>query len=175
MLCQEIETNLLDYHDNVLPPSQRAEVEAHLAGCADCRVFAQELRKLDAALSTVVKVPALSEDFDQLLYRRVQLSSPLSGAALAERKRQLQAEFDADMARIARGSFFLGSLLEHLAWPTLIAAMAFLAWCIALRLNPQRLGGFDPKLFPWLAASGVFLVAGLVQAFPRQWKALRFW
>ena len=95
--------------------------------------------------------------------------------SLAERKRQLQAEFDADMARIARGSFFLGSLLEHLAWPTLIAAMAFLAWCIALRLNPQRLGGFDPKLFPWLAASGVFLVAGLVQAFPRQWKALRFW
>jgi len=180
MLCQEIENRIPDYQEDKLSPAQREEVETHLAGCAGCRAFVRRLQQLDAALSASVKVPALSANFDQRLRERIQAApTALSEAQRAERKRQLQADFEAGMARIGRGAFALGSLLSHLTWPVLAIVAAWLVWRTTPQLtahfNAQSLGGLDPNLLPWLAASAVFLAFGLAEAFPRRWKFLAAW
>jgi len=180
MLCQEIENRILDYQEDKLSPAQREEVETHLAGCAGCRIFARQLQQLDAALSASVKIPALSANFDRRLQERIQATpAVLSEAQRAERKRQLQAEFDADMARIGWRAFALGSLPNHLTWPVLAAVAAWLVWRFTLQLtalpNTQSLGGLDPNLLPWLAVGAVFLAVGLAEAFPRWWKILSQW
>jgi anti-sigma factor RsiW len=180
MTCQEIENRILDYLENQLLPAQRAEVETHLCGCAGCRTLARQFHQLDAALSASVKVPALSADFDRQLRERIQAAPvALSEAQRAERKRQLQDEFEAAMARIGRGSFDLESLLKHLSWPALAIAAGGLAWCLTRQLtahlNAQSLDGLAPNLLPWLAASAVFVAAGLAEAFPRARKYLSLW
>jgi anti-sigma factor RsiW len=180
MSCQEIENRILDYQENQLSPAQRAEVETHLGGCAHCRTLARQFEQLDAALSASVKAPALSADFDQRLWQRVQAApAALTEAQRAERKRQLQAEFEAGLARIGRGSFALESLLRNLTWPALAMVAGWLAWRLTLaltaHLDVQGLGALAPSLLPWLAVSAVFLALGLAQAFPRTAKFLRFW
>jgi len=180
MSCEEIENRILDYQESQLSPAQREEMETHLAGCAGCRIFARQLQQLDAALSASVKVPALSAGFDQRLQERIQAApAALTEMQRAERKRQLQAEFEGGLARIRRGSFALGSLLSHLTWPALGVVAGGLAWLFTLQwtahLDAQSLGGLDPNLLPWLAASTVCLAVGLAEAFPRQWKFLLVW
>ncbi len=180
MSCQEIENKILDYQENHLSPAQREEVETHLAGCAGWRAFARQLQQLDAALSASVKVPPLSADFDRRLRERIQAApAVLSEAQRAERQRQLQTEFEAGMARIGRGAFAWGSLLNHLTWPVLAVVAAWFVWLFTSQLtaclNAQNLGGLDPNLLPWLAVSAIFLAIGLAQAFPRQWKFLAAW
>ncbi len=180
MFCEEIETCILDYQENQLSAAQRAEVENHLARCAVCRKLARQLQQLDAALSARVRIPALSDGFDRRLRERI-LAAPaaLSEAQRAERKRQLQAEFEAGMARIGRGSFALDSLLKHLTWPALAALAVWLVWCftrqLTVHLHAQSLGGLAPSLVPWLVASAVFLAVGLAQAFPRAWRFFEVW
>jgi anti-sigma factor RsiW len=172
MTCQEIEIKIPDYHENKLSPSQRLDVETHLAGCADCRVLAQQLQELDAALATKLKVPELSRGFDQALWARIQTApGKLTSAQRAERKRQLQEEFDTGAAQILKGSFGIGSLLNHLAWPMAAVVAGWLAWQLTVpltaHLTAQSLGGLSPDLLPWLAASAAFLAVGLGEAFPR--------
>ncbi|HEV2436816.1 MAG TPA: zf-HC2 domain-containing protein [Verrucomicrobiae bacterium] len=180
MKCEEIENRILDHQENRWSPAQRGEVEKHLAGCPGCRVFARQLQQLDAALSAGVRVPALSADFDRRLRERIQVApAVLSEAERAQRKRQLQAEFEAGMARIGRGSLTLGSLLNHLTRPGLATMAGWLIWLItsqlAAHLKAQNLAGLAPTLLPWLAASAVFLAVGLAEAFPRQRKFLGVW
>lgn len=130
MSCEEIESRILDYNENQVSPAQREEVEAHLAGCADCRMFTRQLRQLDATLSAGVKVPALPADFDRRLQARIQAApTALSEAQRAERKRRLQAEFEAEMTLIRWKAFTPATLLSHLTWPIALAATAgWLAW-----------------------------------------------
>ena len=178
MLCEEIENRILDYQENQLSAAQRAEVETHLAGCPACREFARQLQQLDAALAARVKIPALSAGFDRQVRERIQAApAALSEAQRAERKRQLQAEFEAGMARIVRGSFALGRLLNYLAWPALAAVAGWLAWLLTTQwtahLPAQSLSGLAPGTIPWLVASAVFLAVGLAQAFPRPWRFFR--
>jgi anti-sigma factor RsiW len=175
MLCEEIENRILDYQENQLSAAQRAEVETHLAGCPGCRSFARQLQQLDAALSAGVKIPALSAGFDRRLRQRIQSAPPvLSEAQRAERKCQLQAQFEADLARISRGPFTLGSLPNSLVWPALAAGAGWLAWRLTAQwtahLQAQSLGGLDPCIIPGLVAGTVLLAVGLAQAFPRRWR-----
>jgi anti-sigma factor RsiW len=180
MSCEEIEISILDYQQNQLSPGQRAEVETHLAGCAGCRTLAQRLHQLDGALSASIKVPALSADFDQRIWEQVQAApAALAEAQRAERKRQLQAEFEAGLARISRESFTWSSLIRQLtslAWATVAA---FLAWGITRQLtwhlHAQILGGLSPDQMPWLVAGAVLLVVGLAETFPQEWRSLRVW
>jgi Putative zinc-finger len=180
MSCEEIENKILEYQENQLSFAQRVEVETHLAGCAGCRIFARQLQQLDAALSASIKVPALSAEFDRRLQERIQVApAALSEAQRDERERQLQAEFEAGQARIEQGSFALDRLLKHLAWPALAILAGWLTSHFTLpltvHLTAQSLGGLDPNLLPWLAASAVFLTVGLAESFPRQWKILGSW
>lgn len=181
MLCEEIENEILDCQENRLSPARREEVETHLAGCASCRTFARRLQQLDVKLSGRIKIPALSADFDRRLRERIQATSAsMSEAKRAERKRQLQAEFEAGMTRIARGSFEPGRLLEHLTRAAFAAVVGWLAWHFTAQLMAhfnaaQSVGALIPNLVPWLAASAVFLAVGLIEAFSRQSKFLRMW
>jgi anti-sigma factor RsiW len=181
MLCEEIENEILDCQENQLSPARREEVETHLAGCAGCRTFARQLQQLDVELSGRIKIPALSADFNRQLRERIQAApASMSEAQRAERKRQLQAEFEAGMARIARGSFEMGCLLEHLTRAALAAVAGWLAWHFTAQMmahfhSAQSVGALIPNLLPWLAASAVFLAVGLVEAFSRQSRFLRLW
>ena len=180
MSCEEIENQILDYQENQLSPAQRVVVETHLAGCADCRSLARQLRQLEVVLSTRVKTPALSAAFDRRLQERI-LAAPavLTEAQRAERKRQLQAEFEAGRGRIERGTFAWDSLGRHLTWPTLAVLAGWLAWHLSLPLTvhfkAQSLGGLNPSLLPWLAASAVFLAVSLAEVLPPRWKIPVFW
>jgi anti-sigma factor RsiW len=173
MTCQEIEISIPDYQENRLPPAEWRDVETHLAGCAKCRVFARQLRDLDAALATRLKVPELSADFDRQVMAQIRCGSgTLTPAQRAERKLQIQEEFEIGVARIFRGSFGLASVLNQLAWPGAAVVAGWLAWQLTTRmtahLTAQSLGGLSPALLPWLVASATFLAVCLGQAFPRQ-------
>ncbi len=177
MSCNEIESRILDYQENQLSPAQREQVETHLAGCANCRTFARRLQELDATLSTAVKVPVLSSGFDRQLWERLEAApAAWSEAQRAARKRQLEVEFEAGAAQIARRSFALGNLLNHLMWPVVAIVAGWVAWRLTAgltaHLNPEVLDGLAPTLLPWLAASAVFLGVGLAEAFPRQRRFL---
>jgi anti-sigma factor RsiW len=177
MLCEEIENRILDFQENQLSAAQRAEVESHLAGCANCRLLAQRLHRLDATLRANVKVPALSADFEQRLWERVEAApSALSEAQRAERKRQLEAEFEAGVARLHHGAFASGGLWQYLASPAVAALAGGIAWACArqwtIHFNPASVAGIPANLIPWLAASGIILVAGLVEILPRRWKII---
>ncbi len=43
MTCTELEILITDYLDGTLPAAERLRLEEHLAGCASCRAFAQDV------------------------------------------------------------------------------------------------------------------------------------
>jgi len=175
MSCEEIENEILDYQENHLSPVHRREVELHLLGCAGCRAFAHQLQQLDAAFSARIRVPVLSADFSRRLRARIQaFPTAMSEVQRAQRKRQLQDEFEAGVARIHRRAFASGNMLNHLVWPVLALVAGWVAWFftsqVTDQLHAQSLGGLPPDLVPWLAASAVFLVVVMAEAFPRRWN-----
>ena len=48
LFCFEVLEQLSDYLDGELSPQAKAKVDAHLAGCAECRAVAADLAKLHA-------------------------------------------------------------------------------------------------------------------------------
>jgi anti-sigma factor RsiW len=174
MACEEFENQIADYVENQLPPADRSRITTHLAGCADCRAFAQQLEQLDAKLARALKAPVLPESFKTSLQRRIQTTAVLSEAQRAERKRQLQAEYEADLARLNRFPLPPRKLLEGLGSAGLIVLAGWLAWLFLPRLANllagPALGGINPSLLFSLVASAIFVAIGLAAAFPRQVK-----
>lgn len=56
MNCAEIKDELSAYIDGELPPARRADVEAHVAGCPQCRQQVAELRQLAAGVAAMPKM-----------------------------------------------------------------------------------------------------------------------
>ena len=56
--CPAFEDRLLDYRD--LAPPDRQAVDAHLAGCPDCREYAQMLSEVDAAFSSQLRATTIA-------------------------------------------------------------------------------------------------------------------
>ena len=101
MNCPQIQTELSAYVDGELPPSIRAEVEAHIEGCAACRKRLAELRKLAEGVAALPKLQpapqflaavrrkiARGETPEQrnwidLLFRPVWVKVPIEAVALA--------------------------------------------------------------------------------------------
>ncbi len=178
MLCDDIADKILAWQEHQLSPNQRRAVEIHLAECAHCRAFADRLRQLDAAFAAQIVTPPLSADFDLRLWARIQAApAGLSDVQRAERKQQLQAEFEAGIARLRRGAFAMGGLLNYLTWPALAMVAGWLTWVITAsltaRLSPQTLGGLDPQVLAWLAASLVCLTVGLAEIFRERLRIFR--
>lgn len=176
MPCEEFENPISDYLENQLSPADRAKIAAHLAGCNDCRAFARQLKQLDMALLRTVKAPVLPTAFKSKLQRRIQTTVVLSESDRAERKRQLQAEYEAVMARLNHFPLPPRKLLAGLGYCGLIALTAWLAWLLIPRLTNllagTALGEVNQSLLLSLATSAIFVVIGLAAAFPTQVKRL---
>ena len=178
MLCDDIVDKILAGQYSPLSPSERRAVENHLAGCADCRTFADSLQQLDAALTAQIVSPPLTAAFDGRLWARIRAASPaLSDVQRSERKRQLQAEFESGIVRIRRGAFAMGGLLNHLTLPALALVAGWVAWLLTshltARISAHNLGGVDPNLLPWLAASLVFLTVSLAEIYRERSRIFR--
>ncbi len=75
MPCTEYEDLILEYCEGALGADGLRRMEAHLAGCPECRSFLELQREIDHALARVVGKPALSPAFRQNLMRRVEAES----------------------------------------------------------------------------------------------------
>jgi anti-sigma factor RsiW len=59
--CRELVELVTDYLDGALPPARRAEVVAHLEGCADCLRYLAQLQATRRVL-TAATAPSLHPD-----------------------------------------------------------------------------------------------------------------
>jgi anti-sigma factor RsiW len=175
MNCPQSDYRILDYLENQLPVDDSARMAIHLAECADCRILVEQLQQLDHSLASALVRPELSAAFMSRLEKRlVQEARWLPEFERAERKRQLQAEFDRAIEKLNRQFRGLGSL-QHVPGSALVAGFGgVIACCLARSVLEPHVGDSLGQWLPLLwITSAVFLLAGLVVAFPRQFK--RFW
>jgi anti-sigma factor RsiW len=66
-----VEEELTALADGALPPERRAALEAHLAGCGDCRARRSALASTLASLSALPVPPAPRPGFEQRFYARL--------------------------------------------------------------------------------------------------------
>ncbi len=173
MACVEFENLIPDYLEKQLPPEAQSRVAAHLAQCAHCREFARQIEQIDAALACGVKAPELPPDFRARLRQRIQSVPVWSEAELAERRRRLQAEYEAGLARLRPFPLSPRRLRQGLVYAAGIAVLGWLGWLLLAnwenllaRLMPTNL---DPNLITALAITAIFLALGwAATAFRRQ-------
>ena len=180
MDCKTAERCLTEQLDGRLSDRRRCELETHLAACADCRTFEEQLMQLDSALSHAIDGPSLSSEFVQRLQARITTeASSWSVQERLTRKRRLQDDFEAAMAKLNRKKLDLAELMNWVGLATLGGLGAWLVWQTT------------PPLITWLAGGGltpdvqtvlrsllpsvVFLLGGLAAAFPASTRRLRSW
>ena len=73
--CQELLGQLSDYVDGELEASLCAELEAHLAGCPNCRVMVDTLHKTITLYQTQSS-PQLPDEVQDRLLRVLNLGGP---------------------------------------------------------------------------------------------------
>jgi anti-sigma factor RsiW len=174
MTCAALETRILDYLENQLPAAERKRVHDHLLACANCRNLAEQLRQLDSTLERHLPVPALSPGFVAALRERLRAEAFPSEQERAERKRQLQAEFEAAIAQLGSGCFRWESLLQTVVGPFAIGLGGLLVcqFTPAVRLLPDLPDAASILLLPSLIASAAFLLVGVKAAFPSGFRLL---
>lgn len=111
--------------DGLLPPPQAAAAEAHLAGCADCRLVVESYRALAAALDAL-ETPVPPADFTDLVLDRI---DALERAVSRERRLA---------AAILGGIFLLGA--------GLVAATGPASWAPLLTRTADLFGGLATGL-----------------------------
>lgn len=156
----------MEYGEGGLAAADHAAVEAHLAECAACRELAGALRELDAKLTREVRAPQLSAGFDLRLRQRIQHEAVLNEAERAERKRRLQAEYEAELDRLRRNSLGLARIWDVFGYIALAGASVGMVW------------KWTPPAFWQLAQGGIglsiitiaFLAGGIAVAF---WRPAR--
>jgi len=177
MACHEFENYILDCQEGRLSAKDRESVDKHMAGCAACHTFARQLKQLDNALTRTVKAPVLSAAFQAKLQQRIQATPVMSPAEIARRKRQMQAEYEAGLSRLSPFALPSRKLLEGLGYAAALALVGFLAWRFLPQLTDAlaALGLNVPgqEFLPSLIVSALFVVMGLIAAFPKQVVRLR--
>jgi hypothetical protein len=126
MKCDAIELHLAG--ESSEQDSVNDSIAEHLAACPGCRTFAQRLEQMDVALSKTVKAPALGHDFNLKLQQRIQAQRTLSPEYIAQRKRELQAEYEAGLKRLQPWSLPLALTIHNVRSAVLIALVGFIAW-----------------------------------------------
>ena len=79
MTCHELDERLDDFVDGRLGEAESAEVQAHLATCAECRERAQQLRQLLAHAASLPRGIAPPEDLWPGIRERIERRSAWSG------------------------------------------------------------------------------------------------
>ena len=138
------------------------------------------LEKLDAALTRRIKPPVLSAEFNQRLRQRLQTEAQVVPATeRAERKRQLQAEFDAGLAQLNRRSLTVSGILDTIGYVLLGGLAGLLVWQLAIPVRnamSEAVGaGLLENLLLSILAAAVFVCVGIAVTFWRQsttlWRA----
>ena len=127
MSCTGFEEALARYADGTLPADEQPRVTGHLAGCGECRELLAQFRSLDSALSRELSRPVLSADFDTRLWQRIEREAPVVASAgmVAERKRQLAAEYEADLQKLKPKSSWPAAVLDGLGFGMLAGGIAY--------------------------------------------------
>ena len=60
MTCKEFASSITEYLENALPPRQSADFEEHMAGCANCQTYFEQMNQLIRA------APALRQEPDEI-------------------------------------------------------------------------------------------------------------
>jgi anti-sigma factor RsiW len=170
MACPDYEARIIDWLDGELSAVERQTIANHVAACAACRNFAEELKSLDAVLVSTIQRPVLPENFKSKMLRRVDLefSTRHSDAVIARRKQAEESQFQAFRAelpkRVWRANLGIGlEVLSYLG----IAAVAWLLLDYALVNLPAisaalpSLIAQNPAQFLAWASSAVCVGTGL--------------
>jgi anti-sigma factor RsiW len=167
MDCPQFEERIFNL--DALPPGERETVQAHLAACEGCAALARELQGLDDFLASGLRAPRLSAAFEQRLRRRIHaISDPLSESLRAERKRQMQAEYDSLVARWGWLPASRNARMELLAWAVLAAWAVWMACRFVPRgveiMGGLRSGASVQSILLWSLLGALFLGIGLAPA-----------
>ena len=68
MTCKELVELVTNYLENSLPPEERQRFEAHLATCAGCNVYLDQIRKTITLLGTLTEDTIPQRASDELLH-----------------------------------------------------------------------------------------------------------
>jgi anti-sigma factor (TIGR02949 family) len=71
--CHDLLTSLSEYVDGVLGENLCSEIERHLAGCENCRIVVDSLRKTIYLYHVTCEPPDVPEDVRQRLFKRLDL------------------------------------------------------------------------------------------------------
>jgi hypothetical protein len=177
MTCEDFENQFLG-SDHLESATGHDALAKHLAGCERCRAFARRTQQLDLGLTRFLKTPALSAAFETRLQQRIKAVPIMSEAEKAERKRQLQAEYEAGLARLKWFLLPPGKWLDSLGYAAVVVLTGRLLWLFMPRFSELIAdavsGGTPESLLLLLAVSAVFLFLGLLAAFPGRLWRLRF-
>ena len=80
MPCDSFEDRLLDYSE--LSAAEREPVDAHVAGCADCREYLDAAERLDARLADLYAGVRVSPGFQAAVLSRMKAEVPLARPSL---------------------------------------------------------------------------------------------
>lgn len=57
MTCEEFASSITEYLENALPPRERADFEQHMAGCANCQTYFEQVNQLIRAAPALRQEP----------------------------------------------------------------------------------------------------------------------
>ena len=123
----EYEDRIIGHLDGRVPEPERREVESHLTACTACRNFAAEMGRLDTALASSFRPPALTPGFKDRVLRRVDGELiPTTSSNLLLKKQAIESEYHQLTNGLLRRSFHahLATILDSLGY----AGVALLLW-----------------------------------------------
>ncbi len=80
--CNRLLASLSDYVDNDLGENLCTEIERHLAGCENCRIVVDTLRKTIYLYHQTSPEPKVPDDVRQRLYHSLELDDFLKASRL---------------------------------------------------------------------------------------------
>jgi anti-sigma factor RsiW len=169
MSCDEFEIWILESQDDPSAPTRPPALDAHLADCDHCRTFVRQIEQLDAMLARSLNAPRLPLDFQQRLRQRIQAGSEaLPEARLAERKGQLQGEFEAGLKTLGWRCLPSGNWMAVAGCAMGAALACWMAWQflppLAALLGPLGVNSVNQNITQSIIAGALYLVIGLACA-----------
>ena len=181
MACSEYEERIINHLDGQVAEPERQAVEAHLAACVACRNFARELGRLDTALASTFRPPALSPGFkDRVLHRVDAEAIPTTPNDRLQKKQAVESEYHQLTAGLIRQIFrdHFTTILDSLGCVGLALLLGFslnLFATPATALLSHLLGirSLDSTLLLPLALSAASVLLGMGFGFERwiRWAA----
>ncbi|MEO7718791.1 MAG: zf-HC2 domain-containing protein [Capsulimonas sp.] len=83
--CKNFRPMISEHSDGLLPPAQSSQVESHLAECASCRTFAQEMKVISQGVAALPRRQT-SAAFDTVLAARLAEAQRVAAAKPAWRR-----------------------------------------------------------------------------------------